>query len=477
MADTVEYGLSSEGFKRKRLPEIIESLNSRVADKLGISIQTGSNSIFGQLHGIYAYEIADLWEVLEDVYNAMYPHTASGVSLTNAAALVAITPIAATYTTIVCACTGEDGTTIPANSQIQDSSSNTYSISTDAVISKGNASVVNLNLTNVVSGTVYSLAIDDETAKYTASDTDTVNSVLVGLKNNFTRDDITITITNENMNIAMNDNTETMNITVSNLTVVEVTSPITFTCDVTGEINPTLGNVTNINTAVTGWNSVSNIKNNVGRNNETDTELRQRWSISVYNRASNMVDAIQANILQNVSDVLACRVYENISDSVDEDGRLPHSIEVVVDGGADEEIAEIIYKYKVAGIDTNGTESVDVADSQGLTHTIKFNRPTLVPVWLKIEIDKNAEESWGNNSPNEIKNLILAQIEDMTIGDNVILQKFIGTIYSNINGIAYITITATTGETAGTYTNSNIEIGDHEKASFDSNRIEVVINE
>ena len=47
MVTTVEYGLTKEGFKRKRLPEIIDSLNKRVADKLGIAIQTDSNSIFG----------------------------------------------------------------------------------------------------------------------------------------------------------------------------------------------------------------------------------------------------------------------------------------------------------------------------------------------------------------------------------------------------------------------------------------------
>ena len=54
---TINYGLSAKGFKRKRLPEIIQSLNNRVSDILGVQIETGANSIFGQLHGVYAYEI------------------------------------------------------------------------------------------------------------------------------------------------------------------------------------------------------------------------------------------------------------------------------------------------------------------------------------------------------------------------------------------------------------------------------------
>lgn len=90
MADEIKYGLSREGFRRKRLPEIISSMNSRLADRLGVEIQTGSNSLFGQLVGVFAYEIADLWEMAQDSYNAMYPNTASGVSLSNAAGLAGI---------------------------------------------------------------------------------------------------------------------------------------------------------------------------------------------------------------------------------------------------------------------------------------------------------------------------------------------------------------------------------------------------
>ena len=76
MAD--EYGLSQQGFKQKRLTDIIQSMNSRIADQLGVQISTEANSVFGQLIGVFSYEIADLWEQTAQVYGAMYPHTASG---------------------------------------------------------------------------------------------------------------------------------------------------------------------------------------------------------------------------------------------------------------------------------------------------------------------------------------------------------------------------------------------------------------
>lgn len=117
MAET-KYGLTREGFKRKRLPEIQASINRRVADKLGVDIQTGSNSVFGQLHGVYAYELADLWELAQNVYNAMYPTTATGVSLSNAAALAGITLIEAEKSSLIATCYGDDGTSIPYGAQI-----------------------------------------------------------------------------------------------------------------------------------------------------------------------------------------------------------------------------------------------------------------------------------------------------------------------------------------------------------------------
>ena len=86
MADNeAVYGLTKDGYRRKRLPEILADINKRVADRLGVEIQTGSNSLFGQLHGVYAYEIADLWEQGVVVDYAMFPNTASGGSLAIAA--------------------------------------------------------------------------------------------------------------------------------------------------------------------------------------------------------------------------------------------------------------------------------------------------------------------------------------------------------------------------------------------------------
>lgn len=477
MADEVKYGLSPEGFKRKRLPEIIDSLVQRTNDRLGISIQSGANSIFGQLYGIIGYELADIWEQAENVYYAMYPNTATGTSLTNAAALTAITPIEAEQTEVICMCTGTDQTLIPSNSQVQDRNNNTYTNNNDVYIDKNNASKVEITIDTITTGTTYSLTINGQTQDYIAKSEDDISAVLTTLYSGFSFNDINFDLTNNILTISATNEKKTMKISVNNLKIQSIATPVSFYCNTYGAINPEIGTVDTINTAINGWDSVSNIKNIVGRDAETDTELRQRWSQSVYARASNMIEAIQANVYRRVDGVTSCLVTENNTDTIDSDGLLPHSIKVIVEGGDEQEIAETIYQYSCRGIDFNGEIEKSVRDSAGVTHVIKFARPVAVKVWLKIEITKDAETEWGNNNINEIRELILEQTNNITVGQDVILQKFIGTLYNNIQGIAFISITACTGEVAGEYKQENIIIKPTEKASFDLSRIEVQIND
>lgn len=473
-----KYGVTQTGYVRKRLAEILEDMTSRFEDKLGVTVERTSTSAIYQMFAVIAYELADAHTAMQDTYNAMYPQSASGTSLTNAAALVAIKPIAAEQTTVICTCTGTDGTEIPAGSQVQDTNSRMYTSTLDSYIQKSAASAIDITLQNVTVGTTYSITVDGTAKSYTAVSNDTASTVLTNIQSQFNFADRTFALTNSVLTISMTNRSATMSVSVNNLTISSVSSPIVFTCDTYGDIDPGIGNITTIITAVTGWTSVLNeIAAVTGRDDETDTELRQRWSQSVYKKASAMIEAIQANVYENVSGVTACTVYENTSDVTDADGRPPHSIEVVVDGGADNAIASEIFKYKAAGIDTYGSINESVQDSQGINHTINFNRPITVPVWLKAVITKNSEVTWADDTLNTIKNLLLSAGEDYSVGQDVILQKFLGNIYSSTTGVGFVNLTAATGETAGTYSSGNITITPRQVATFDSSRIEVSLSE
>ena len=475
----IKYGLTADGFKRKRLPEIIKSLNDRVADKLGIEIQTGANSLFGQLHGVYGYEINNLWQCLEDTYNAMYPNTAQGVQLANSAALAGIFQIGAEKTSIVCTCYGTDGAIIPYEAKIasNDLTSATWSCVDPALeISSVRACDVEITVNSIAVGNVYSITIDGATASYTAASGNDAAVILTSLMAGFSEfTDKAFSVSNNVLRLTMNDQSNTFSVSVNNnLTISKLGSPFNFLCETRGAIAPAIGAVSTIVTQVTGWDSVSNnVPANVGREAETDIALRQRWSRSVYGRANAMTDAIAAEIYETTG-VTAVKVWENTDDVTDEYDRPPHSVEAVVIGGDPQTICNAIFRKKSAGIDTYGQISRVVYDSQGIPHTIFYNEPVETKVWLHVEIttdDAEQDESFGGLQ--NIRKAIIEEGEKFVVGQDVILQKFYGAIYRAVTGIGYVNITAATGDTPGAYSARNIPIDPRHVAVFGEARIEV----
>ena len=471
-----EYGLSSTGFKQKRLADIIQSMNSRIADQLGVQISTESNSVFGQLIGVFSYEIADLWEQAAQVYGAMYPHTASGVSLDNSAALAGITPIAAEKTTVVCTCYGTNGTQIPYGAQISsatDSNIIFQCVDANAVISAQETCDVGITLASVTVGETYSATVDGVIYSHVATSTDTIATVLTAIGSQITA--IPASVENDVLRITESNQENTFSVAISNNMAFDtIGSPVTFECTTDGAITPAIGDLTDIVTTYAGWESVSNnVSANTGRLAESDTALRQRWNASLYTRSVGMTDSI-ASALMTLNGVTSAYVYENDTDSTDAEGRPPHSIEAVVNGGETDEIGLAIWQKKAAGIDTFGSQSVSINDSQGFPHTINFNRPLIVPIYLNITVTEYPEEALPPNAQAMITEAVLDYGNTLTIGNDVILQRFMGAIYQNVTGIGYITVTASTD--GSTYSSNNISIDARHVATFDATRIQVSIS-
>ena len=476
MAET-KYGLSREGFRRKRLPDILQSLHARISDKLGVPIETGANSLLGQIHGVYAYEIADLWENAEDVYNAMYPHTASGVSLSHAAALAGIAQITAEKSALAATCCGKDGTRIPYGAQISSSASADLLFSCremEAHISSNRASYAEIEVaTPPAAGTVYAVTIDGTQSAYTARAQASKAVVLTALVEQLQEDGREVRMENEVLFLRLKNEQLTVSMALDNLRFRCVGSPVRFVCDKDGPVDPPLGTVTNIITSVAGWSSVSNNASAiVGRADETDTELRQRWSSSVHQRSSAMTESIKA-ALYRVTGVTAVRVYENTSDAVDSAGRPPHSVEVVAVGGDAADVATTVWQSKAGGIDTFGAIKQKVYDSDGFPHVINFNRPIPVKVWFKASIGENPDEELPNAALFEIGEALLKKGQQQEIGQDVILQRYFAEIFRATKGVGYIELSAATGDSPGAYAKTNIIIDDRHVAMFDLSRIEV----
>lgn len=77
----MSYGVVSTGFSRKPLAVILAEIEARLITEFGAEVIQTSQSPLGQINGLMADVIAELWEQAEDVYQSYDPEQAEGARL------------------------------------------------------------------------------------------------------------------------------------------------------------------------------------------------------------------------------------------------------------------------------------------------------------------------------------------------------------------------------------------------------------
>ncbi len=130
---------------------------------------------------------------------------------------------------------------------------------------------------------------------------------------------------------------------------------------------------------VSGWDSVSNATDaDLGSLLEDDPTFKAR--IRAATRAGGL-----ALRLARVSGVTAVSVFENDTDIPDATYNATHWVEAMVQGGAGQDIANVLWQYVAEGIGTQGTEAVAESLS-GSGEIMNFSRPADVLVYLEVDI-------------------------------------------------------------------------------------------
>lgn len=473
-------GITSQGLQIKRLPEILESLESKARAEFGSAINLQEDSLLAQLLAIFSAEVADLWEGVQGVYDASFPNSSTGINLDNVAALVGITRLAAKATDVDLRLTGVVNTVIPAGALFEQVSTG-YQFQTgqSLTLSASSFNSALISISSVNPSTLYSVTIGGTTRSYTSGVSPTANDIASGLVTAINSPAFGVTASNNG------DGTFTISLvgveerTLSlsaGLTTTVVSRIINTLCTITGPVSVDPTTITIIKTPVFGLNSVTNPLAGVpGRNEETDSELRQRRLESVTIAGAATVDAIRAAIRQ-IEGVTTAIVVENDTNVTDGDGRPPKSFEVIVEGGADQDIGDTIWASKPAGIESFGDVPVVVVDSEGQQHTVYFSRPEIVYIHFDVVYELYNEEMFPSNGEQAIKDAMVAYGESLDVGDNVLLQRFLGPIYNAVAGLANVTVTVATsvdGITPGAYTGNNVNITASQVAAFATSRISV----
>lgn len=188
----------------------------------------------------------------------------------------------------------------------------------------------------------------------------------------------------------------------------------TFTAIEHGPLEVASGAVNKIVTTIAGWDSITNpTAGIIGRDEETDSELRNRMVESYAINATGYVEAIQAN-LAALDGVLDVRVLENPNNtSVQKFGVTinPHSILISIVGGEDEEIAKTIYQRKDAGCGTTGDYQVSYTDENfyNATYTYNIVRPESQALKIKVTF-------FGSSMNPTEKNLVIQSLINNVTG-------------------------------------------------------------
>ena len=212
-----------------------------------------------------------------------------------------------------------------------------------------------------------------------------------------------------------------------------------------------------------------------GRNTETDAEFRERYYKSVDFAGGVNIDAIVAEVRQNVESVIAVKGYENDTDYWDDESGLPpHSFEIVAYGGLDEHIAKAIMRRKAAGIQTFGNTSMQVIDESGKVKVIYFSRPAPIGIYVKVT-DLVTDRYFPLDGIEQIKENIVNYIgsdtkSGLNIGVNVI-RIAIPTEVFKVSGVVDFNLRISTDPDHFTW--GNIKIAAREKAVTDEGMVTV----
>lgn len=403
-------GVTNAGFAPKRFNEIITSLQENAKPifqdlvQPGEEVDVGDTSTIGRLIGLVALDLDEVWQALQQVYQAFDPNSATGIALDNIVQYGGLTRQLGKPTVLRASVWGSVGTFLPVGQAIRGTGSEQFISTTDLNFSTEDIIGFSVSPNGLVEGSECGFTFITEEGIFTLSRTILAGDTLDDILNDWLAQFGAILATrvdgyiqNNKFYVVLKDYFAYITVpAVTNSIVIDVKKRLTFDSQEDGDIKAPVNTVTTILTPVFGWTSVSNeISAEKGSVLESDEELRERFRLSKAVRAANTSEAIYSQLLE-LEGVDHARIYENMTDSVDLKGLPPHSFMAVVLGGTTTDIGEVVWNNEPLGIASYGNTQVTVRDSQNFEREVSFSRPTEVPIYVNITLTRV-----GNTFPTD----------------------------------------------------------------------------
>jgi len=483
-----EYGITPTGFRAKRLVDILAEIEASNRESFGDSINLIPSSVLGQINGTQAERESLLWELAEAIYNSQYPLTAEGTTLDNVVSITGITRQPGVKSQATIQLFGTIGTIVTVGSvfSVLNEPTSRFVLGSSVTLVAGSDSIWDLTFDNTPDVGEFKLqykGVKTIAIPFGAVALDVENALngLSSLSSVTVAGDFStgFTITGENgelfTDILVTDDTLANGVTASNGAIINTTpgiegaSAIVEAEDIGGITAPS-GSLTVIENPISGLDSVVNqLDAVVGRDLESDADLKLRREESLQRAGAGTLGAI-VSILADLDGVTAVVGFENITFLIDIDGRPPKSFEIVIDGGDLPEIADLIWETKPAGIETFGSLSEPITDSQGFPQVVKFSRPTDVDIYCEIDLTVDAD--FPANGLIIAEDAIIAYGNGLGIGKDIIVTPQLVCALNSITGITGITVRI--GKTVSPTLGNNIAIAPNEVSRWDSSRTTVI---
>ena len=219
---------------------------------------------------------------------------------------------------------------------------------------------------------------------------------------------------------AVSDNNGNVWYLVDSATLTEGITTLEFRAKEKGAIVPTIGTITNPITIIPGVVSVINNvgATAIGTEEESDSDFRIRRDRSVAVPGKNNIDNMEGQIYE-IDGVISVKIHENRTNATDYTGTEAHTVWVIVEGGANTEIADIIYG-NLGGSGTRGSVQVPITTASMQTFNVSFDREVIVPLYIKFNI--KAITDLGEISQSFVKTYIAENLF-YSIGEDVETSK------------------------------------------------------
>lgn len=477
----MNYGVTTQGFNRKRLPEQLQEIFANLRTEFGEETELTPDTVLGVLAANEAERFATMWELAESIYGAMYPMSAIGANLDRAVSFTGVKRLEAQPSSVDVVWYGREGTSIPDYTAVRNVQSQIayYSVG-DFSLSRSHAYDVELAFAHgkIAVGEVVQVMINGVQYRYQTNRT-SVQYAIEQLGNRLKAVGFLNVSTNGNsLRLQAVTVTEFSANWSNNLQVVKLGCLREARTEGSSTDLAEIGQVSEMITRLDGLDEVNNLlQGSAGREMETDAELYARYPLGVYQAGAGTVESLLDSLLK-LKGVSSAFIYENTGDTRDQFNTPPNAIHCIVQGGLDGAIAKAILDKKPAGIPTFGSTTVNITDSQNVSRAIKFSRPRKRYIWIKVVANTFVDqgELAAAGYIVSILNNLMKYGNSLKMGSDVVLQRLIAQCVA-VNGVNNVSVsigvTNQITDAEPSYQSEDIRIAPDEVAVFDKSIITI----